>query len=141
MTLSDIVDIAASGLMAQRVRMTVAASNLANAQTTRTPQGGPYRRRDPVFEASPVGDSFADRLARQVRSVRVPRIQTDSSAPLLRFDPKHPDADGGGYVRLPNINPVEELTNVMSASRSFEANLFILRKSRQMGEAVMQIGR
>lgn len=141
MTLSDIVDIASSGLMAQRVRMTVAASNLANAQTTRTSQGGPYRRRDPVFEAAPVGGNFADRLARQVRAVRVPRVQLDSSAPMLRFDPKHPDADTEGYVRLPNINPVEEMTNVMSASRSFEANLFILRKSRQMGEAVMQIGR
>lgn len=141
MTLSSIVDVAVSGLAAQRVRMAVAASNLANAETTRTAAGGPYRRRDPVFEARPVTEEFGDRLARHVRSVRVPRIQADPSPPQLRFDPEHPDADEEGYVRLPNVNPVEELVNMMAASRSFEADLFVLRKARQMGEAVSQIGR
>lgn len=141
MNLSDIVDIAASGLTAQRVRLTVAASNLANADTTRAPGGGPYRRRDPVFQAVPLHRDFSDRLERRIQTVRVPRIQTDPSPPRMRFEPGHPDADERGYVRLPNVNPLEEMTNAMAAQRAFEANLLILHKARQMGQSVMQIGR
>lgn len=141
MTLSDITDIAASGLRAQRARMTVTASNLANAQTTRTEEGGPYRRRDPVFAAVPVRRGFADRLERQIRAVEVRAIQTDPRPPEARFDPQHPDAGPDGYVPMPRVNPVAEMVNMMSASRSFEANLAVLRKAREMGEAALQLGR
>ncbi len=142
MTLSEITDIAVSGLVAQRARMQVTASNIANSRTTRTPEGGPYQRRDPIFEAQPLkGNDFGDRLTRAVRSVRVRQIQVDSRPGPQRFDPGHPDADADGNVRLPNVNPLEELANLTSASRAFEANLAILRKSREMGEAAMRIGR
>jgi flagellar basal-body rod protein FlgC len=135
------MDIAASGLVAQRTRLTVTASNLANAETTRTEEGGPYRRRDPVFEATAVGGAFASRLDRALRAVTVRSIQIDERPPITRFQPGHPDADAEGIVEFPHINVVEELTNMMSASRSFEANVLIMRKVRQMSEALTQIGR
>ncbi len=141
MDLSDVGDIAVSGLRAQRVRIATAASNIANADTTRTREGGPYRRRDPYFAATPIGPAFGDRLDRALRQVEVPRIVRDPREPLLRFDPGHPDANPDGYVGMPRVNVVEEMTNVMSASRSYEANLAVIRKVGQMGEATMRIGR
>ncbi len=140
MNLSDIVDIGVSGLVAQRARLATTASNLANAQTTRTADGGPYRRRDPVFAARPV-EPFGDRLDRHVRQVEVRRLVADSRPPTRRLDPGHPDADDQGYVSLPNIDPVAELANMLSARHSFEANLLVLRKAREMGEAALRIGR
>jgi flagellar basal-body rod protein FlgC len=139
--LSDISDIAASGLVAQRARMATAASNLANAETTRTPEGGPYRRRDPVLAAQPVGGPFASQLERALVKVTVPSVQIDRGPGIQRFDPDHPDANAEGYLELPDISVVVELTNVLSAGRSFEANLLILRKVREMADAAMQVGR
>ncbi len=140
MKISEIVDIGVSGVLAQRARMAATASNLANAETTRTPEGGPYRRRDPVFRTSGVGGPFADRLARAVRKVEVARVALDPRPPTTRFDPGHPDADPQGYVAIPRVNVVEELSNMMSASRSYQANLLILRKAREMARAALQIG-
>lgn len=133
MNLSDVSDLAVAGLDAQRMRMTVTASNLANADSTRTPGGGPYRRRDPVFRAEP--------LDRRLQTVRVTRIETDSRPPVLRYQPGHPDADESGFVAAPRVNVVEEMSNLISASRSFEANLVILRKVREIGQAALAIGR
>ncbi|MCZ7617333.1 MAG: flagellar basal body rod protein FlgC [Myxococcota bacterium] len=141
MKLSQISDIAVSGLLAQRMRMVVTASNLANVNTTRTAEGGPYQRRDPVFESVPVSGPFANRLDREIGAVRVPRIEFDARPGALRFDPGHPDADEEGFVRLPNVDPIEELANVISASRSYEANLVTLRKAREMSDATLRIGR
>jgi len=141
MKLSHISDIAASGLVAQRARMATAASNLANAETTRTPEGGPYRRRDPVLNTQPVGHPFSSELERAISRVRVSSVQVDDRPGITRFDPGHPDADDEGYVELPRVSVVEELTNVLSAGRSFEANLVILRKVREMSDAAMQVGR
>lgn len=141
MKLGDIQDIAASGLVAQRARMAATASNLANAQTTRTAAGGPYRRRDPMFQTEPVGGPFADALSRSFHRVRLDGVAFDARPPLERFDPGHPDADENGVVRLPNVDVVEELTNMLSASRSYEANLVVLRKVRDMSQAALQIGR
>ena len=137
----DITDIAVSGLLAQRVRMGVTASNLANAETTRTRAGGPYLRRDPSFQATPQGGPFGDRLERALRGVEVNRVVLDRRPPELRFAPGHPDANADGYVAIPRVYAVEELTNLMSAGRSFEANLVVMRKVRAMSEAAMQIGR
>ena len=141
MSLSRISDVAVSGLLAQRVRMLVTASNLANVQTTRTAEGGPYQRRDPVFAARPLEGPFAERLARRLRAVDVPRVRVDRTPGPVRFDPGHPDADAQGYVRMPNVDLVAELANLLSASRSFEADLFVLKKTREMGEAALRIGR
>jgi len=140
-SLSDVADVAVSGLLAQRARMVVTASNIANAQTTRTPEGGPYQRRDPVFEAKPLGDRFGSELDRAVTGVEVPRVVTDPRPGALHYDPGHPDADADGYVRMPNVDLVEEMTNMMSAQRSFESNLLALRKAREMSDAALRIGR
>ncbi len=141
MKLSDITDIAVAGLQAQRARMAASASNLANSETTRTAEGGPYRRRDPVFRTAPVGGPFGDRLDRALRQVKVERLHIDDRPPLTRFQPGHPDADETGMVAIPRVNSVEEMTNLMSAGRSFEANLLIIRKVREMARAAMQLGR
>ena len=141
MKLTDIMDIAASGLEAQRARLAAAASNLANVHTTRGEGGQPYRRRDPVFAAQPVNGPFGNALERAMQRVEVDGVQTDSRPPLLRHDPGHPDADERGMVALPRVNTVNELANVMSASRSYEANLVIVRKVREMADAALQIGR
>ncbi len=141
MKLGDIVDIAVSGLLAQRSRMAVTASNVANAETTRTAEGGPYRRRDPVFETAGVAGPFASRLDRAMRGVEVTRVVQDPRPPETRFDPGHPDADADGFVAFPRVNVVEEMTNMLSASRSYEANLLIINKVRSMSRAALQIGR
>lgn len=141
MKLTDIMDLAASGLAAQRARVATAASNLANVNTTRTAEGGAYRRRDPVFVSEPVGGPFGDTLDRAVRSVQVREIAIDSRPPVRELDPGHPDADAEGFVERPRVDVVSELSNVLSASRSYEANLAIVRKVREMADAARQIGR
>jgi flagellar basal-body rod protein FlgC len=138
---SDIQDVAVSGLVAQRARLATTASNLANAQTTRTPEGGPYRRRDPIFGVTPVGGPFADALERSVSRVEVTGVSRDARPPIMRYDPSHPDADKNGMVAMPNVNVVEEVTNLLAASRSFEADLTALRKVREMAQATLQIGK
>lgn len=139
--LGDMMDMAAAGLSAQRARMAATASNLANAQTTRTPDGGPYRRRDPVFGVESMGGPFASALERSFQRVRLEGVAYDARPPVERFDPGHPDADANGVVRLPNVDVVEELTNMLAASRSYEANLVVVRKLRDISQAALQIGR
>ncbi len=129
-----------SALSAERLRVDLASANLANARSTRSPEGGPYRRRDPVFAASPLG-RFGSQLDRAIRSVEIRRIAIDQSPPREVFDPSHPDADAQGIVRLPNVQVVEEMVNLMNAARSYEANLSALRTSREMAERAMRIGR
>ena len=141
MNLTDIVDIAVSGLEAQRVRMTLTASNLANADSTRTAAGGPYRRRDPVFTAEPRQGSFASALDRRIHTVEVSRVVQDSRGPELRYQPGHPDADDEGFVAMPRVNVVDEMANMVSATRSFEANLIVLRKVREIAQAALALGR
>ncbi len=140
MTLGDVVDIAVSGLLAQRSRLATTASNLANAQTTRTPEGGPYQRRDPVFTTARVSGPFASHIDRSMRKVEISRIALDSRPPVPRDEPGHPDANEDGVVYYPRINQVEEMTNMVSATRSFQLNLFTLSKVRAMSEAAMRIG-
>lgn len=140
MRMTEIMDIATSGLRAQRTRMTVTASNIANAQTTRTDEGGPYRRRDPVFSSERIAAPFASQLDRKLRSVSVTRIAEDSRDPVTRYVPHHPDANEDGYVDFPNVNLVEEQANLVGASRGFQANLTVISKVRSMAEALMRIG-
>jgi flagellar basal-body rod protein FlgC len=139
-TLGNIMDIASSGLMAQRTRITLTASNIANAETTRTEQGGPYRRRDPVLRDESVGGPFANHLEREMRAVKVTRVLEDDRDFISKIQPGHPDADENGVVKYPRVNPVEEMTNLMSASRSFDANLMVFNKVRAMSEAILRVG-
>ena len=143
-------NISASGLEAQRIRMNVIANNIANAQTTRTEDGGPYRRRAAVFEA--VGGTksrFARVLegAEKVRvlggGVRVSEIleATDAEAFMDVFEPSHPDADAKGMVKKPNIRVVDEMVNLIDASRAYEANVTAMNTTKQMATKTLEIGR
>lgn len=143
MSLLDAINISSSGLMAERQRIETSVENLANARTTRTPEGGPYRRRDVVFEAVPLGKSFTGELSEaiELQGVAVTSVVVDEGPPLLAHDPGHPDADESGMVRLPNVDSVEELVNLVSAARSYEANLTAADISRRLVERAIDLGR
>lgn len=144
MSLLDALKTSASGLSAQRLRMNLISNNLANINSTRTAQGGPYKRKDAVFEANPQPD-FNETLSRQLDSaqveVQVTEIREDNRPPVLKYDPGHPDADADGYVALPNINVVEEMVNMISASRSYEANVTAIQSTKAMAADAIDIGR
>ncbi|MFQ5698773.1 MAG: flagellar basal body rod protein FlgC [Myxococcota bacterium] len=133
--------ISASGLRAERLRVDLASANLANANSTRTAEGGPYRRRDPVLVASPVASPFGPALDQALRKVNVHQIVVDSRPPREVFDPGHPDADANGIVRMPNVRTVEEVANLLNAARSYEANLTAITASRSMAERALRLGR
>jgi len=142
-TLTEALDVAASGMSAQRLRMGVTSSNLANANTTRTPEGGPYRRRDPIFAAAPLPgeDGFAAALDGELTACDVEEVR-ESTGPLeLVYDPFHPDADADGYVSLPDVNVVEEMVDMVTASRSYEANATAFELMRSMLQRALEIGR
>lgn len=144
MNLFSAMEIASSGLNAQRVRLNALASNLANAQTTRTAEGGPYKRMDPVFEAVPVSTRFKDLVntpgAQKAYMVNVPEIRRDEAPPRMMYDPQHPDADEQGFVALPNINAVEEMVNLITASRAYESGVTVLKTVKTMARSALQIG-
>ncbi|MBI3090218.1 MAG: flagellar basal body rod protein FlgC [Candidatus Tectomicrobia bacterium] len=138
------LNLSSSGLSAQRLRMDVIASNLANISTTRTAGGGPYRRKSPVFQTTPVEEGFASTLQRftsPLAGVRVVDVVEDTSPPRRVYDPKHPDADRSGNVAYPNINLVAEMVNMLSATRSYEANVTAMRATKDMTLKAMEIGR
>jgi flagellar basal-body rod protein FlgC len=133
MGMFDVLSISSSGLRAQRNRLEVIATNLANVHTTRTEEGGPYKKKGIVFSSSEVsGDSFSSLLTKKTEGVKVDAIE-ESSKPFERiFDPSHPDADKEGYVSLPNVNVMEEMVDMMSATRSYEANLNVISATKHM---------
>ena len=136
------LEVAASGLGAQRVRMNTIASNLANARTTRTEEGGPYRRIDPMFEAVRIERmDAAVRAGAAVSRVRVREIVADERPGQLVHDPGHPDADIDGYVEYPNVNVVDEMVNMITASRAYEAGVTSIESVKGMARSAMQIGR
>lgn len=143
MSLLNAMNVSSSGLLAERQRIETTVENIANARTTRTPEGGPYRRRDVVFEAVPMATSFEDELSNaiDIRGVRVSNVVVDDSPPQVVHDPGHPDADESGMVLFPNVNAVEELVNLVAASRSFEANLTAVDISRRLVERSIDLGR
>lgn len=132
------MEVSASGLSAERTRMNVAASNLANAQTTQAAGGGPYKRRDVVMRsvALPTPDPTAP-----VNGVEVAQITQDANPPRLEYDPGHPNADAKGYVAYPNINPVEEMVDMITASRAYEAGVTSMSTAVNMAERALGIGR
>ena len=136
------LEVSASGLSAQRIRMNTTASNLANARTTKTAQGGPFRRMDPVFEA--VGlDRLrgAPSMQQGVSLVRVSRIQEDARPGAMVYEPSHPDANAQGYVTYPNVNAVEEMVNMITATRAYEAGVTSINSIKQMARSALEIGR
>jgi flagellar basal-body rod protein FlgC len=137
--------VSASGLSAERTRVNVATSNLANAESTRGPDGKPYKRQDPVFEAvalaPAMGEAGLSAGGAQPMAVRVSQIVDDQSPGRRVYSPGHPDADGDGFVTLPNVNPIHEVTNLMSASRGFEANATAMETLKTMAQRALDIAR
>ena len=133
MSLFTSLQVSASGMEAQRERAQLLVENMANAETTRTPEGGPYKRKDVVFssdaQASPFAAAFQSELA---SGVRVADVVTDNRAPDMRYMPGHPDADENGYVAFPNLNPAEEMVNLMNAQRSYEGNVSAMAAVKDM---------
>ncbi|NLY42663.1 MAG: flagellar basal body rod protein FlgC [Clostridiaceae bacterium] len=139
-------DISASGLTAQRVRMDLIAQNISNADTTRTESGMPYRRKVAVFEQREGGMSFSDYLSKSsknvnVNGVRVSRITEDPSPFKRVYNPGHPDADEDGYVLMPNVDIMTEMVNMISATRSYEANVAAINSTKSMAMKALEIGK
>jgi flagellar basal-body rod protein FlgC len=145
MRLDELFNVSGAGMKAQMMRMEVVSANIANVNATRTPEGGPYRRRDVVFESAPVGGGFADALANQggapLQGVAVSKVTEDPSPFLRKYEPEHPDAGPDGYVLYPNVNIVSEMVNLQEASRSYEANLSVILSIKNMIAKTFEIGR
>ena len=141
----DSMSISSTGLAAQRLRMNILSGNLANANTTRTPEGGPYRRKDVIFSAVPSKKSFENYLDRdfgtQLKEVKVVQIHEDTRNPREVFNPSPPDADAKGIVEMPNIHIMSEMVNMIAATRSYEANSTALNAAKQMALKALEIGR
>jgi flagellar basal-body rod protein FlgC len=125
--------------------MNIATSNLANINTTRTRNGGPYRRKDVVFESQPLPGSFRNALkssmSKNLAGVKVSEIIEDPRPPVSKYNPQHPDADSKGYIKVPRINLMEEMVNMMSATRSYEANVTAIKATKDMAQKALEIGR
>jgi flagellar basal-body rod protein FlgC len=135
------VQISASGLDAENLRMEVAANNAANAHTTRGPDGKVFRRKEVVFAAE-LGKAIGARgTAAALNGVRVQSVVDDPRPPQRAYKPGHPDADADGYVSMPDVNPVEEMVNMMSASRAYEANLAAIKSATDMARKALEIGK
>ncbi len=136
MDIFSIMNISATGMTAQRFRIDVIATNIANAETTRTPEGGPYRRKIPIFA------EYVRRYmeGKEIKGVKVAKIIEDDSYRLV-YDPDHPDADENGYVKMPNVNVLREMVDLINAQRAYEANVSVFNAVKMMANSALQIGR
>lgn len=138
------IDAAGSGMTAERLRLDVISNNLANANTTRTVNGGPYRRQMVVFAPRDERNDFGAMLSEKLeagKGVRVVAIVEDESTNPVIYDPGHPDADPEGYVHMPNVNVVTEMVDMITASRSYEANVASISSAKAMAMKALEIGR
>jgi flagellar basal-body rod protein FlgC len=151
MSLFNIFQISSQGMTAQRERLETAAANLANSNTTRTAEGGPYRRRDVVFESvgvdgpaennsSSFGSFFESLDQPASQGVRATTVVSEQAEGVMRYQPDHPDADANGYVHMPDVDPLEETVNMISAARSFEANTTAFNTAKEMARASLKLG-
>jgi flagellar basal-body rod protein FlgC len=155
-------DISGYGLSAQRFRTNLISSNIANAQTTRTDEGGPYRKRNVVFKAvdfdahlnnklkenlnvlhyeDPLDEElgYNDKIHPSVKTVLVDKVVRDDSEPIMKYDPTHPDANNEGYVAYPNINPVVEMADLIEATRAYQANVSAFQSAKTMASSAIQM--
>jgi flagellar basal-body rod protein FlgC len=139
------IDVGASALKAERTHLNVISMNLANAKTTRTVGGGPYRRQEVIFKETEVDSHFSKAMTaaldQEVNGVRVESIQSDRRPLKQVYEPGHPDANEEGYVSYPDINVVEEMTNMLQAMRAYEANVSTITTSKNMFTKALEIGR
>jgi len=152
MSLFNIFQIASQGMTAQRERLEATSANLANSETTRTAEGGPYRRRDVVFETVGISpgsstssfgasfDSYLQSNGQAAQGVHSTTLVAQTNNGARRFEPNHPDADVDGYVTMPDVDPLEETVNMMSAARSFEANTTAFNTAKEMARASLKLG-
>lgn len=145
MNLLSALSVSASGMSAQRARTELLVENLANAETTRTPEGGPYRRKDVVFSADSATSDFSSEFDNQLglagTGVRIQQVVTDTREPEKRYMPGHPDADADGYVAYPRMNPAEDMVDLLSASRSYQANVSAISAVKDMIQKSMDLFR
>jgi len=143
MDITNTFKIAASALKAHSLRLNTISSNLANVETTSTPEGGPYKKQSTYFQTKAL--SFQDQLNNQmggsVKGVEVSKIVEDKSPPRKVYDPSHPDAAEDGYVEMPNISVLEEMVDMMSATRSYQANVTSIKMAKRMALKALEIGR
>jgi flagellar basal-body rod protein FlgC len=136
MSLFSVLSVSASGMAAQRTRAELLVQNLANSETTRTPEGGPYRRRDAEFQSapqtSPFSAIFQTEMTDGVNGVEVAKVVEDASEPAKRYMPGHPDADKDGYVAFPNMNPAEDMVDLLSAQRGYQGNVAAMAAIKDM---------
>jgi flagellar basal-body rod protein FlgC len=136
MSLLSALSVSASGMSAQRTRTELLVENIANSETTRTAEGGPYRRKDAIFSSTPVMSAFGSELDAQLNGaltgVTVADISVDTRDPEKRYMPGHPDADKDGYVAMPRVNPAEDMVDLMGASRSYQANVSAISAVKDM---------
>ncbi len=139
------MDVVSSGLTAERTRLDAIASNVANANSTKGVNGGPYKRKDVVLESTPLQSEFGEILEDASKSThveaRVADIVEDQNAPRLVYDPNNTEADPNGYVAMPNVNPVEEMANMISADRAYQANVSVFQTTKQIALKALEIGR
>ncbi|KMT21697.1 flagellar basal body rod protein FlgC [Clostridium cylindrosporum] len=144
MSLFSALTISSTGLTAERMRMDTISNNIANMETTRTKNGGPYVRKVVTFEENlnKTLNEFDSSKEKRFGGVKVSSIQDDNSTPIKKiYNPNHPDADGEGYVLMPNVNPLNEMVDLITASRGYEANVTALNTSKQMFMKALEIGR
>ncbi|MGB9839446.1 flagellar basal body rod protein FlgC [Thermovenabulum sp.] len=145
MSIFKSMEISASALTAQRLRLDIISSNIANVDTTRTKKGEPYRRKMVVFqemnESSDFNEILNDKINYNGKGVRVAAIVEDQRPFKIVYDPAHPDADEKGYVRMPNVNIVEEMVDMISATRSYEANVTAINSTKSMISKALEIGK
>jgi len=132
-------DISASALKAQRTRLNTISSNLANVETTSTPEGGPYKKKSVYFQTKSI--PFKEQLDSSIKGVEVTKILEDKEEPKMIYDPSHPDAREDGYVAMPNISVLKEMVDMMSATRSYEANTTVIKSAKRMALKALEIGR
>ncbi|MBN2427703.1 MAG: flagellar basal body rod protein FlgC [Deltaproteobacteria bacterium] len=143
MDLFNTIKISSTALKAQQIRLNTVSSNLANAETTQTPEGGPYKRKTVVFQSdgSPFSENLDQELRGSVQGVKVTSIMADQAAPRIIYNPGHPDANEEGYVSMPNINVLEEMADMVSATRAYEANINTIQASKRMALKALEIGK
>ena len=136
--------VSATGLSVQRTRMNITSSNLANVETTRTEEGGAYKKRTPVVAAVPLATTFdeifGDAIHEQTHGAEVVSIEQDNEPGRLVYDPDHLDSNDEGYVEMPNVNAISEMVNMLTASRSYEANVSALKAIKTMAQSALEIG-
>ena len=145
MDLLKSMKISSSGLSANRKRIEAISSNIANAQTTRTAEGGPYRRKEVVFGSEPARDSFSEILEGEIdakaQTVHATEVVSTNKAPILKYDPTHPDANDQGYVAMPDINVMKEMADMISAQMAYESNISAINTTKSMAMKALEIGR